>query len=439
MRIALREIARLREPAAVLGHDRHAGRKLGRVELRQLRIGNHLGVRQQSLHVIAHHAFGRELLLSHHLVESGDSATVWHTDACTHRRRDVLCGEVRLHGAVGLVRYARNIGRLQVVLRDDGESSLNGRVARQDRGEILEAVLQDLPLGTKAPGQRSRIGLERECIEIALLVLEHGRRGRPADRGKARREHAVERGLAGVQAFCEIAGGEERVQPCRLGACETECGARPRSIEAERRGARRGGTERPVGRCRMPEPVVGRHHRHADADRHLISGHDGSYERAPGEILRLGKGQGRRHDNGTCVQQRALVRIVEVGSVDERPVRERRQGRIRLDAGRAPDRGRRGRPKGGDQPGHDGRLLRIVAPRPDGASESVENDVAGLPHDRLGQVLELQPGNESAKQCRRAVGFTLLLARLDHWRPQLLCHRRSRIISGRAPQRTCRL
>jgi hypothetical protein len=104
------------------------------------------------------------------------------------------------------------------------------------------------------------------------------------------------------------------------------------------------------------------------------------------------------------VQQRALVRVVVVGGVDQDAVGQGREGRLRREAGGADHaRARRGRVEPGDAAGEP-RLLRVFGPGRDGAADRVEDQAARLRHHRLRQVLIAQPGDEIG-QCLRGHAF----------------------------------
>ena len=107
---------------------------------------------------------------------------------------------------------------------------------------------------------------------------------------------------------------------------------------APRRAGRR--AEGAVGRGGVPEAVMRRHHRHADAHRDLVARDQRRDQVAARRAPRVcGQRQRRRHHHRADMQQGALVRVVIVGGVDQDAVGERREGRLRRNPGRADDAG----------------------------------------------------------------------------------------------------
>ena len=156
-----------------------------------------------------------------------------------------------------------------------------------------------------------------------------------AELRQLRRQDAVERRLARMDALGHVAGFEESIQPRRLRAGEAQRALHAVGIQPERlrRAGRR--AERAVGRGGMPEAIMRRHHRHAHAHRHFVAGDQRQNQLAPRQPVRLGQRQRRRHHHRTRMQQRALMRVVVVGGVGEDAVCQRRERGLR--SSRRPD------------------------------------------------------------------------------------------------------
>lgn len=77
----LGKITRLHESLPIPQCHRHARRKLRRIELRQLRICNDLGLGEKRLHIGAHHALGTKLGLSDSAIQGRHSTAVGDTYA----------------------------------------------------------------------------------------------------------------------------------------------------------------------------------------------------------------------------------------------------------------------------------------------------------------------------------------------------------------------
>ena len=115
---------------------------------------------------------------------------------------------------------------------------------------------------------------------------------------------------------------------------------------------------------------------------------------ATGELALLGEREHGRHDDRAGVQQRALVRVVEIGSVDERTVGEGCKRRIRARAAAAPDGRDRGRGECLREADDNAALVRIGIPCTDGAADGIEYDIAGLGDDGRRQVGERKARGE---------------------------------------------
>ena len=166
-----------------------------------------------------------------------------------------------------------------------------------------------------------------------------------------------------------------------MGAGEAERHARRLCIEAKGARRSRSSAERAVGGGGMPEAIVRWHHGHADVHGGLVAGDNGRDDRATDELAHLGEREHGRHDNRAGVQQRALVRVVEIGSVDERTVGEGCKRRIRARAAATPDGRDRSRGERLCEADDNAALVRIGIPCTDGAAHGIEYDIAGLGDD----------------------------------------------------------
>ncbi len=181
---------------------------------------------------------------------------------------------------------------------------------------------------------------------------------------------------------------------CRLRAGQAQRALHAVGIQLHRLGRGSRATERAVGRGGVPEPIMRRHHRHADAHRDLVPRDHRGDHLAPGQPVRLGQRQGGGDDDRADMQQRHLVRVVVVGGIDQDAIGERGEGGLRGHV-RADDPG----PAGcrwiqfGNALG-DVRLCRVLDPGRHGAANGVQDDVAGHGDDRRWQVFEPQSGDE---------------------------------------------
>ena len=290
----------------------------------------------------------------------------------------------------------------QRLARDDFERGADRRVAGQDRRIELEAVLQDFPALAQARSQRFRFRLQAVGGQVAFRVAEDVGRAAGAEFGQGRRQHAVHRGLARMQALRVVARFEKGIQAARLGAGETEGGAHALGIERGGLGGGGGAAEGAVGGGRVPETVVARHHRHADPRRHLVAGHQRGDQVAAVAGARLGRRQRGRHHHRAEVRQRALVGVVVVGGVDQHAVRQRGQRRMGF---RAADHGRLC--LGAELVGElyrDLRLPGVFLVGGNGAAESIQQEALGLLHDFGRQVVELQSGDKIRHRSGQGIG-----------------------------------
>ena len=84
----------------------------------------------------------------------------------------------------------------------------------------------------------------------------------------------------------------------------------------------------------MPEAIVTRVHRFADAQRRLVAERDGEHEVASRRVFALGDGERRGNDRRGRVHRRAFVDVVELEDVRRDAVRERRAGGRRSSSGK---------------------------------------------------------------------------------------------------------
>lgn len=93
----------------------------------------------------------------------------------------------------------------------------------------------------------------------------------------------------------------------------------------------------------------------------------------------------------------ALVRVVEVGGVDEGAVGQSGHRCILAHALGAPDRRDRRCSERSGEGAHDFGLRAVIGPGADGAAERVEDDVLGCGDDGRRQIAEAQVGDEGAE------------------------------------------
>lgn len=94
------------------------------------------------------------------------------------------------------------------------------------------------------------------------------------------------------------------------------------------------------------------------------------------------------------------MRVVKVRRIGKDPVGQGRERCIGPGTTTAPDLGHRRGLERIDKPADNVALFRIVAPRTQAATDRIENDVAGLPDDLIGQGIETKVTDESAQLFR---------------------------------------
>src|ERR1035437_995252 len=124
-------------------------------------------------------------------------------------------------------------------------------MTRKNSGEILEAVLQDLPARAQAVYELLRLRVRGVGIEMPFRVFENGGRAGCAKLRQLCRKDAVERGLTRMDALGHVARLEEGIEACRLRAGESERALDAVCIQLERLRRARRGAERAVGRGGM--------------------------------------------------------------------------------------------------------------------------------------------------------------------------------------------
>ena len=159
----------------------------------------------------------------------------------------------------------------------------------------LVAVLADLPALAQSVGDaRSRRARRAHRAEEAAIALENAPCAGEARSREIGGQHAVERRLSRMQVLAHRAVGVELPQPGGLRSRRAERVEHLLGVEPEQRAGGRGGAERRGGAGGMPEAIVARIHRFADAQRGVVAERDGEQERPSGRVLAFGDGQRRR-------------------------------------------------------------------------------------------------------------------------------------------------
>ena len=237
----------------------------------------------------------------------------------------------------------------------------------------LEADRPGLPRLAESRGQQRPVAARRERGQVApVLALEERQDpGEPSPRQQAGVDAAL-RGAPGVEPLHhrpELG----RHQTARLGARDAERMLHLPGRQSQQRATGRRRAQGAVGPGGMPAgEQVRRAHRHPDPRRHLVPrDHRGQESRARAAPQELGHRERRGGHHGAGVDNRALVKVVQLESVHHRPVHER--GSRRRRRGRqAPKRARTGRLQlahaAGQDPGPGER--RAEQPAADGVEEA---------------------------------------------------------------------
>ena len=228
--------------------------------------------------------------------------------------------------------HARDRVRRKVVVGDDLEQRVGGRMRVPARRVELERRLRQRPALAEAVGEARRIGIARHSGRHPLRSFEDALRAGEAVAREIGGEQPVRRGLRGVQLLRIGGVAQELPEPGGLRARGAE-GVQHRGVGQPEQAADARCRSQRAGRAGRVEHLVVRaaeEFAHANAD--FVPGDRGDQQVAAGSPDRLRDGERGRKHHRSRMKDRAVVHVVLLGEVRGGRIDHRREQRTRAPA-----------------------------------------------------------------------------------------------------------